>query len=80
MYTIAATYGYIEPDDDPYTWGARRPCRVQHRIAQFDPGPIEDREHNMEILTAPADYAPRADLLAAKPLLSPAPATVSAEL
>jgi phosphoglycolate phosphatase len=22
MYTIAATYGYIEPDDDPYTWGA----------------------------------------------------------
>ena len=22
MYTIAATYGYIEPDDDPYNWGA----------------------------------------------------------
>jgi 2-phosphoglycolate phosphatase len=22
MYTIAATYGYIEPDDDPYLWGA----------------------------------------------------------
>ncbi|RLA56345.1 MAG: phosphoglycolate phosphatase [Gammaproteobacteria bacterium] len=22
MYTIAATYGYIEPDDDPYHWGA----------------------------------------------------------
>ena len=22
MYTIAAAYGYIEPDDDPYSWGA----------------------------------------------------------
>jgi 2-phosphoglycolate phosphatase len=22
MYTIAAAYGYIEPDDDPSTWGA----------------------------------------------------------
>jgi phosphoglycolate phosphatase len=22
MYTIAAAYGYIEPDDDPATWGA----------------------------------------------------------
>jgi phosphoglycolate phosphatase len=22
MYTIAAAYGYIEPDDDPHTWGA----------------------------------------------------------
>ena len=22
MYTIAAAYGYIEPGDDPYTWGA----------------------------------------------------------
>lgn len=22
MYTIAATYGYIEPDDDPLLWGA----------------------------------------------------------
>jgi len=22
MYTIAATYGYIEPGDDPYNWGA----------------------------------------------------------
>ena len=22
MYTIAAAYGYIEPGDDPYSWGA----------------------------------------------------------
>jgi phosphoglycolate phosphatase len=22
MYTIAATYGYIEPGDDPRDWGA----------------------------------------------------------
>jgi phosphoglycolate phosphatase len=22
MYTIAAAYGYIEPDDDPAAWGA----------------------------------------------------------
>ena len=22
MYTIAAAYGYIEPDDDPRDWGA----------------------------------------------------------
>ena len=22
MYTIAAAYGYIEPDDDPQSWGA----------------------------------------------------------
>jgi hypothetical protein len=22
MYTIAAAYGYIEPDDDPRRWGA----------------------------------------------------------
>ena len=24
MHTIAAVYGYIEPGDDPYTWGADR--------------------------------------------------------
>jgi len=27
MYTIAAAYGYIEPDDDPFSWGASAHAR-----------------------------------------------------
>jgi 2-phosphoglycolate phosphatase len=32
MYTIAAAYGYIEPDDDPLSWGASAHAHSSHEL------------------------------------------------
>ena len=40
MYTIAAAYGYIEPGDDPYSWGADAHAEQQCRPAKNDPGQL----------------------------------------
>jgi len=35
MYTIAAAYGYIEPDDDPYSWGADAHARCSTELSDL---------------------------------------------
>jgi phosphoglycolate phosphatase len=35
MYTIAAAYGYIEPDDDPQSWGASAHARSSHELLEL---------------------------------------------
>ena len=35
MYTIAASYGYIEPDDDPQRWGANAEARRSNDLLEL---------------------------------------------
>ncbi len=39
MYTIAAAYGYIEPDDDPLRWGANVQARCSNDLLELILGP-----------------------------------------
>jgi phosphoglycolate phosphatase len=39
MYTIAAAYGYIEPDDDPCHWGANAQADCSEDLLELILGP-----------------------------------------
>ncbi len=39
MYTIAAAYGYIEPNDDPRRWGANAHAKHSHDLLELILGP-----------------------------------------